>query len=59
MTGISEEEPLIKLLILILFFVCTSIISFKVCYLNMVNYAFLIHYLRMFLCLAVFLLKIN
>lgn len=59
MAEISKQEPLIKLLILILLFLFTYIISFKACFLNMVNYVFLIHYLGMVLCLDVFLLKIN
>lgn len=36
MTEISKQEPLIKLLILILLSICTSIIFFKACSLKMV-----------------------
>lgn len=48
MTDITKEELLIKPLILILFSVCTSIISFEAWSLKMEIYAVLIHYLRIF-----------
>lgn len=41
MTEISKQEPLIKLLILILLSICTSIISFKAYSLKMVIMYFL------------------